>query len=120
MALSEIYDVDIRVGGAGPVRVISGGLAGTTDTTVYTPAAGNCVFLVGQYFAETSPSNLTYKSGSTTIVTPEFAASQGVMNAIGGGVILATKAGQALVVNASVAISSVVFHVIEAKSLDFH
>jgi hypothetical protein len=120
MALAELYTLPVRVGGAGPVRVISGSLTAATDETVYTPtSSNNCVFLVGQYFSESNATNVTYKSGSETLNTGEFAANQGVYDKVQAGFILATEAGQALKINPSVDISSAIFHVIEAPALVF-
>lgn len=122
MALAELYTLPIRIGKnkAGPVHVISGSLTLATNETVYTPTkTENCVFLVGQFFSEGDATDVTYKSGSETIVIPQLAANQGVLDKIRQGVILGTEAGQALVINPSVTIASAVFHVIEAKSLDF-
>jgi|GEM_PF-6337415 len=119
MPVSELYTLPIRYRGSGPVHVISGSLDATTDITLYTPKdSNNSVFLVGQFFDETVANNLTYKSGTTAIVTPELPASQLVMEDMKGGILLGTAPGQALVVNASAGISSAVFHVIEAKQLD--
>ena len=120
MTLSEQYTLPIRIGGAGPVHVISGTMANGTDNTIFTPTdPSHSVFLVGQFFAETSATNPTYKSGTTAIVTPELAANQVVNDKMPSGVILGTAAGQALAINPSADISSAVFHVIEAKALVF-
>lgn len=120
MPVSELYTLPIRYRGAGPVHVIAGSLDATTDITLYTPNdPNNSVFLVGQFFDETVANNLAYKSGSTTIVTLELAASQLVNVDMKAGVQLGTAPGQALIVNASAGITSAVFHVIEAKYLVF-
>jgi len=119
MALDELYTLPIRIGGVGPVHVISGSLTSSTDEIIYTPAADKCAFLVGQLFSETDATNITYKSGSDTIVTVELATNQGIYDKVSEGIITASEMGAVLIANPSVSVSSAVFYVIEAKSLVF-
>jgi len=83
-----------------------------SDLTVFTPATGNHVFVHGVIFSEGTAANLTFKSGSTTLITPEMAANQGVWSSIERDVFhLSTAKGEALVLNSSAAISSMLVYV---------
>lgn len=87
----------------------------SSDLTILTPVAGNHVFMHGISFSEgTGAPNLTFKSGSTTIFTPELAANQGIWNVVNrDSYYLATTQSAALILNTSVIISTLVIHVSE-------
>ena len=119
MALTELYTIPARIGGAGPIHVIYGSLGAATDETIYSPAADKTAFLIGALVSEGSATNMTFKSGSETIAILELAANQGIWDKINSGVIMAAEEGEDLVANPSVAVSAATFFVIEASSLVF-
>lgn len=111
MALAELYTLSIR--GVGKVHVVAGSLAANTDNVVFTAQNDKNAYIVGQIFAETSATNMTYKNGSESVITTELAANQGALLPIGSGVIFGAEKGTAIIVNPSVEISSAVFYVVE-------
>jgi hypothetical protein len=118
MALTELYQIDARVGGLGPIRVVAGSLSASTDETIYTPPTGQHVYLLSEYYAEgTAAANPTYKSGSTAIVTPEIAANQGARDKVTDGFVLVSAAGAALKVNPAQDISSALYHIVVGKGM---
>lgn len=110
----------IRVGGNLTVvpYVVSFDTGGQ-DLTIRTPATGKMIFLVGMFMSETDATNITFKSGSTTLVVPEIAANQGILVPIKNHVILATQPSEALKMQVSVAVSSILLYVVEGSSFDF-
>ena len=92
-----------------------------SDLTIQTPATGNRIFIVGFWLADGTANNITWKSGSNTLFTPELAANfnliQPVPTGDSDGWILATNAGEALIINCSAALTSGLIHVVEAKQL---
>jgi hypothetical protein len=88
------------------------------DLTVFTPSSGKRWALVGWQYTEGSAHNLTVKSGSTELVTYEFAANQGRNDKIGEGIILSGLAeNDALVIQSSVAISKMLMYLTEYKEI---
>lgn len=85
------------------------------DITIHTPQAGNQVFLHALGNLESAvAATLTIKSGSTTIFAPEFGAGQGNWDrCCPGEYLCATAGGQALVIQSSGAITSLILHVSE-------
>jgi len=110
----------IRIGGAGNVvpYVVAIDTTGN-DLTIVTPAAGKMACVAGIYTSETSATNITWKSGSTTLAIPELAANQGQLMPLGSQVLFCTQPGEALVMQASVAISNMLIHVVQASFLNF-
>ena len=105
--------------GATPVTVV----IDTTgaDLTVFTPSSDKYWAILGISYVETDAHNLTIKSGSTTLVTYEMAANSGLVHPMGNGILLTGVArGDALVIQSSVAISSMVFYVQQFKELPLH
>lgn len=82
-----------------------------TDLDIYDPASTNTACLVGLFFSEGNAGNLTIKSGSVTLVTFEIAANQGYL----GGLVspICTDLGQDLTVQSSMAMTSILFKVVE-------
>lgn len=112
-----------RRGSAGPVYSYLINIDTTgADLTIRTPAnTENRVFLVGALLSDGTANNITFKSGSTTLCTPEFGANQGLLVPVPAngqdGWIMATAAGSALVINCSALLTSALLHVVEAKEL---
>ena len=111
--------LNIRVGGAGPVTpyVCTFDTTGS-DLTIVTPATGKMAAIVGAFMSETSASNITFKSGTTTLVIPELAANQGILLPIGNNILLATQPGEALKVQVSVAVSYLLLFVVQGAYFD--
>lgn len=75
---------------------------GAGDLTITTPATGNQIFLMGICSAEAAAKNLIFKSGSTTLLSLEMAANQGISEKVDrNGYIIVTPVSGALIVNAS-------------------
>ena len=106
--------------GVGPVYpyVVAIDTTGS-DLTIRTPATGNMVCVVGWQFAETNAANITFKSGTTTNVVFELAANQGVLESIHREPLYCTQPSEALKVQSSAAISSLLFYVVEPSRLDY-
>lgn len=103
-------------GGTTPVLVV----IDTTgaDLTVFTPASGNRWALVGWVYGEATAHNLTVKSGSTSMLVCEFPANTVVREKIQNGIILSgLAAGDALVIQSSAAISSMLMYLTEYKEI---
>src|SRR5690349_5662410 len=86
----------IRVGGAGyvvPYKVTFDTTA--SDLTVVTPGSGKMACIVGMTFSEASASNVTFTSGSTSLLTLELAANSGVYDKISNGAFFCTQPGEA-------------------------
>ena len=115
MAISLYDTINLGTGGARAIKVYKGDLAAATEATILTPDAANRVFVVGLIFGETSATNLQFKSGSSAIFTLELAANQAVYDKVGDGFMFATKAGEALKLESSAVLSSVMISVVEAK-----
>lgn len=112
---TNIYDVQQRVYGIGPVHYYNIAIDTTgQDLTIRTPQAGNSVCIVGMYMDETSATNLTFKSGSTTMVIPELPASTLIWG-LSSITPLCTDEDAALKIQASVAITSILLQVVEGK-----
>jgi hypothetical protein len=93
----------------------------SADLTIRTPLTGNRIFLVGALISDGTANNITFKSGSTVLCTPEFGANQGLLAPVGANGadswILATAEDQALVINCSALLTSALLHVVEAQVL---
>lgn len=89
-----------------------------TDLIVRTPATGNMVCVVGLNFLQGAATNVTWKSGSTTLLTWNLAANQGISHPISKP-LLCTVASQALVVRASVVMPNMLLYVIETSTANF-
>lgn len=90
-----------------------------SDLTIVTPDSGKMACVVGMGVSETSATNITFKSGSTTLFVPELAANQGVYDKISNGAILCTQPGEALKIQVSVAVSNMILYIVQATRLDF-
>jgi hypothetical protein len=107
-----------------PIKIGKGGASGyvvpyvvvidtvDTDLTIRDPAADNYAAIVGIQYLEATAHNVTFKSGSTTLVALEKPASSGMSERIGAPIIVAAK-GDALVIRSSAAISSMLVYVAE-------
>jgi hypothetical protein len=110
----------IRVGGAGYVVPYLVDIDTVdTDLTIVTPATGKMACVVGAFGAETSATNVTFKSGTTTQVIPELATNQGFLLPIANHALVCSQPGEALKIAASVAISSLILYIVQASYLDF-
>lgn len=88
------------------------------DLTVLTVDSDKYWAILGISYVETDAHNLTIKSGSTTLVTYEFTTNSGLVHPMGNGILLTGIArGSNLVIQSSVAISSMVFYVQQFKEL---
>lgn len=111
----------IRLGGnRGPVTpyVVSFDTT-ASDLTIVTPDSDKMACIVGIAMSETSATNITVKSGSTTQVVYELAANQGFGEGIGNHAVICTQPGEALKMQVSVAVTSMLVYVIQAAYLDF-
>lgn len=90
-----------------------------SDLTVYTPASGNMACLVGASFSDSTAANLTIKDGSTSLVVWELAAYQGLLERLDGGVVLCGTNSNAIKMQVSAVISTMVLYFIEAPRLRF-
>lgn len=87
------------------------------DLIVRAPADGSHAAIVGLFYRETSAHVLTIKSGTTTLVAIEHVAADAPgYYGIGSGILAMTAAGEDLIIQSSVAISTMLMHVIEGNS----
>ena len=111
---------NIRVGGSGPVTPYVVAIDTVDeDLTIVTPSSDKMACIVGLGVSEGTATNVTFKSGSTTLFVPELAANQGMLKPIDKGILLCTQLGEALKIQASAAISNLLIHVVQAGYLDF-
>ena len=89
------------------------------DLTIKTPGGGGMVVVVGLMFSEGTAGNLIFKTGSTTLVTLELAANQGLFLPLGNQVYMATQPGEALKIQSSMAITSMLMYVAETSKVVF-
>lgn len=87
------------------------------DETIYTPDSDGYVAVVGLQYVEGDAHNLTFKSGSTTLVTFQQAANGGISHPIGDGILVSTYAGEALKISCTEALSPFVIYVQEYTNL---
>ena len=87
------------------------------DLTVYAATSGKALAIVGWEYAEATAHNLTIKSGSNTLVVLENPANTVRDNKLGEGVPFMTAVGEALVIQSSAAITSMVIYVAEVERL---
>lgn len=80
--------------------------------TILTPATGNSIALCGMLYQEATAHNLTLYSGANIHVTLERVANDGLYLPLGKPAF-ATIAGEALRIDASAAISSMLLYVVE-------
>lgn len=84
------------------------------DFTIHTPVSGNHVFVHGLHQVDSTGGTPTFKSGSDTIWAPELAANQGIgYKPERDSFIIATAKSEALKVNCSAAVTSMVVTVSE-------
>jgi len=109
----------MRIAGAGPVTpyVVSFDTT-ASDLTIVTPGSDKMACVVGMAMAETSATNVTFKSGTTSLLTLELAANQ-VFGAPIGAPIVCTQPGEALKMQVSVAVTSMLLYVLQAPFLNF-
>ncbi|MBX2861172.1 MAG: hypothetical protein KTR14_08050 [Vampirovibrio sp.] len=106
----------INFSGEGPVRYVMASLDTVdTDLTVYDPPSKRMACVVGIRMSNSSPVNLTLKSGSDTMVTLELASNQGLWG--GGNTPLCTAPGEDLIIQASAPVNSVLFELVAPKKL---
>ena len=86
-----------------------------TDLTIRTAATGKVQAIVGMIHDETSNHTMLIKSGSTTIARFEKAGSY--QFTIGGGIMACSVQGQAIVINASATIDTILIYMIESDQL---
>lgn len=82
----------------------------STLDTIYPATEGKVIAVVGILYSETNTTNLTFYSGNTAYVTPEFGANSGLGARIGAPLFV-TQPGEALKLAASVEISSMTVYV---------
>ena len=91
-----------------------------SDLTIYTPdKAQKMVAVVGMAASNTTASNLTVKSGSTTLVTLQLAANQGIYHPIGKPIFV-TQPGQALVMQVSAQPFTALIYVVQGDNFAFN
>lgn len=99
-----------------PVRVTMD--TTSSDLTLYTPASTNYVGIVGATFSEiTAATNVTLKSGSTTLTTLELAAGTPFAIPLSKNPWIVSNLGEALKVNVSAVVSTMLLYVVEFKEL---
>ena len=87
-----------------------------TDLTIITPANSSAMaVVVGLMFSESTAANITFKSGSTTLLKVELSGSQGLYLPLGDQVYLATQPGEALKIQSSAAITNMLMFVAETS-----
>jgi hypothetical protein len=86
-----------------------------TDLTIRTAAAGKMQAIVGMIHDETSNHTMLIKSNTTIIGRFEKAGSY--QFTIGGGIVACSVTGQAIVIQASAAIDSILIYIVEANQL---
>jgi hypothetical protein len=87
------------------------------DLTIATPSATSRLYLVGQNLVNTLATKVIYKSGSTIIASPDYAANSGWVEPLvptNVRVLLHTEPGQPLVINANAVLNPFYMYVIEA------
>lgn len=100
------------------VRVYNGSIGAGSTLTIHTPSsATNKVWLVGLSFCSDTPTNLTWNSGASEIVTWKLAANQGAADKVSEGTQLNTKVNEALTLTSSADVSSILISVVEAEVL---
>lgn len=82
------------------------------DLTIRTPDTGYGVALVGIFGVDSTASNIIFKSGSTTLVSPEFTANQGLQQGV-GRIMLATNTDEALVMQFSGAVDDLLVFTVD-------
>lgn len=125
MANTATAQTALSIGVAGANQVIPYVISLDTtgaDLTIRTPATGNMVGIVGLAYREASAHNLTIKTGSTTLLVAEFAATDaGTFIPIGsGGLLAVTAKSEALVIQTSVIITSMLMYVVESAKFNFN
>ena len=105
-----IAGVDVVYGYAIAIDTIN------TDLTIRTPAATKMIGVVGWVHRENAAYDFSFKSSpSTTLVTIETASTTSpVPVLIGQGVLAVTVPGQALIVQSTVVVTSMLLYVIES------
>jgi hypothetical protein len=86
-----------------------------TDLTVRTAAAGKMHAIVGLVHDDNTNHIMTFKSGTTSIARFEKTASY--QFTIGGGIMLATKPGEALVIRSTAAVDLLLVYVLETDQI---
>lgn len=87
------------------------------DFTLYSAVAGKHIGVLGMQYVEGDAHNLSFKSGSTTLITYQMAANSGISAKLGGGVMFATNKGEALVMNCDVPVATFIVYVTEFTNL---
>ncbi len=99
---------------------ITGSLGANGNEIILTPHPTKFVGLVGMSFFEAVGSNLTFKSGTTTIIPYEVPDNTGKDNPIGDLILTTFVAGDALHVNSVSGIAGILFYVVEFEYLYLH
>lgn len=89
------------------------------DLTILTPDSGKMALIVGMFMSEGTAANITFKSGSTTYAIPELASNQGILFPIGQGVLVCGQPGEALKIQSSAVVTSMLIYVAQASRLQF-
>lgn len=82
-----------------------------TDLTIRTAAAGKMHAVVGMVHDDNTNHIMTFKTNTTSIARFEKTASY--QFTIGGGIVMATKPGEALVIRSSAAVDLLLVYLIE-------
>lgn len=80
------------------------------DLTIYTPDSNKMVLLAGLQYAKNAAHTLTFKSGSTVLVTFDLAGGGFTQN-VGEGLMLIGNVGEALVLSSNAALGSCIAYV---------
>jgi hypothetical protein len=126
MALTLYDTLILQTGDKNSLKVYTGSLGAGTNEAVFTPAAGNRIFVVGLLGSDTTPTTLSLNSynGSvrTAMATFELGLGVAAVNPIqlppGFGFIAATKVGESLELNSSAAYTGITVYAIEALKFD--
>lgn len=100
--VSGVFEYEISLDGASGVQ------------TVRTPSvATNKLWVVGIHLSENNAGNVILKSGSSKTHTYELAANQGIYDKVERGYSFSTKAGEALTIDSTMAITCIRVRVAE-------
>lgn len=89
------------------------------DLTIATPDSGYFLAIVGMQYSDDTAHNITFKSGSTSLVTLYKAANSGVDFPLSNRVFVNTKVDEALKINCSIALDGgMIIYVAQAKEIN--
>jgi hypothetical protein len=121
MAVTELYRV--RAGtqlGNSKSQLIyyTGSLDAATDESIHQSSAGHYTAIVSMQFVEGTATDLSFISGSNTAFTMELPANSGISKDLSKEAMFITDEGEALKLNASTGVSSILIGVMEFSTFE--